>query len=303
MPGATGGSLGKENLGPLANARPDAGAGRQFGKELTHLQQPATDGHPKTEDPHFSHACTTKILNYLLHAQRHFRLYFPTQPHINEQMRAVLMDWLVDVSQKFNFTAHSIFLTADLIDEFLASYAPARTRLQLVGVACLMIIGKYEEIYPPPLADYVSVCDGAYSAEELLGMESLVLSGVGFELNRPTALAFLDCVQAIAPIGRKPLHYCHYLLESALIDSARLQHTNSELAAGALLLVAKLFKSANGAERLLNVSLPRAKACAKELYLVMQRNEAARLTAVKRKFATERYSEVARFRIEKVNQD
>jgi len=28
-----------------------------------------------------------------------------------------------------------------------------------------MIVGKYEEIYPPGLKDYVTVCDNAYSKE------------------------------------------------------------------------------------------------------------------------------------------
>jgi len=28
-----------------------------------------------------------------------------------------------------------------------------------------MIVGKYEEIYPPVLKDYVAVCDNAYTKE------------------------------------------------------------------------------------------------------------------------------------------
>lgn len=47
--------------------------------------------------------------------------------------------------------------------------------MQLVGVAALMIVGKFEEIYPPLLKDYVAVCDSAYSKEEILEMETKVL--------------------------------------------------------------------------------------------------------------------------------
>jgi hypothetical protein len=35
-----------------------------------------------------------------------------------------------------------------------------------------MIVGKYEEIYPPVLKDYVTVCDNAYSKEQILEMEA-----------------------------------------------------------------------------------------------------------------------------------
>jgi len=35
-----------------------------------------------------------------------------------------------------------------------------------------MIIGKFEEIYPPLLRNYVSVCDKAYTKEEIKDMET-----------------------------------------------------------------------------------------------------------------------------------
>lgn len=35
-----------------------------------------------------------------------------------------------------------------------------------------MIVGKYEEIYPPVLRDYVTVCDNAFTKEEILEMEA-----------------------------------------------------------------------------------------------------------------------------------
>lgn len=46
-----------------------------------------------------------------------------------------------------------------------------------------MIIGKYEEIYPPVLKDYIAVCDNAYSKEEILGMEAKIIMKVNFDLT------------------------------------------------------------------------------------------------------------------------
>lgn len=60
-----------------------------------------------------------------------------------------------------------------------------------------MLVGKYEEIYPPNLKDYVQICDNAYSKEQILEMESLVLKSLEFNLVRPTPLEFLDLFNQI----------------------------------------------------------------------------------------------------------
>lgn len=55
-----------------------------------------------------------------------------------------------------------------------------------------MIVGKYEEIYPPVLRDYVTVCDEAYSKEQILDMEAQILLSLRFDLVRPTSFEFLN---------------------------------------------------------------------------------------------------------------
>lgn len=58
------------------------------------------------------------------------------------------------------------------MDRFLSQNQVQRRHLQLVGITCLMIVGKYEEIYPPILKDYVAVCDNAYTRDQILEMEA-----------------------------------------------------------------------------------------------------------------------------------
>ena len=109
-------------------------------------------------------------------------------------MRAILVDWLVDVNIKFKLLPQTLFVTVNLIDRFLAENEVKRQHLQLVGIACLMIVGKYEEIYPPVLKDYVAVCDGAYSKDEILNMEAKILIFVNFDLTQTSALTFLEMI-------------------------------------------------------------------------------------------------------------
>ncbi len=41
------------------------------------------------------------------------------QKDINEKMRAILMDWLIDVHLKFKLVNETLFLTINLIDRYL----------------------------------------------------------------------------------------------------------------------------------------------------------------------------------------
>lgn len=41
------------------------------------------------------------------------------QTEINEKMRAILVDWLVEVHSKFKLLPETIFLTVNLIDRYL----------------------------------------------------------------------------------------------------------------------------------------------------------------------------------------
>ncbi|EEQ98496.1 G2/mitotic-specific cyclin-B, putative, partial [Perkinsus marinus ATCC 50983] len=63
-----------------------------------------------------------------------------TQNDITQRMRAVLIDWLVEVHWKFKLVPETLYLTVNLIDRYLEQCPSLpRTRLQLVGVTCLLI--------------------------------------------------------------------------------------------------------------------------------------------------------------------
>ena len=94
-------------------------------------------------------------------------LYMSKQSHINERMRAILVDWLVEVHLKFKLVPETLYLTINLIDRYLNLAEVSRPKLQLVGVTCLLIASKYEEIYPPELRDLSYICDRAYTKNDV----------------------------------------------------------------------------------------------------------------------------------------
>lgn len=51
----------------------------------------------------------------------------------------------------------------------------SRQNLQLVGVAALFISSKYEELYPPEIADFVYITDDTYTKHQVIEMERHIL--------------------------------------------------------------------------------------------------------------------------------
>lgn len=65
--------------------------------------------------------------------------YMAKQPHINARMRAILVDWLVEVHYKFKCCPETLYLTINLIDRFLDRKQVPRPKLQLVGVTAFLV--------------------------------------------------------------------------------------------------------------------------------------------------------------------
>lgn len=94
--------------------------------------------------------------------------YMEKQNEISERMRAILVDWLIEVHYKFKLIPETLFLTINLVDRFLGKVQVPRCQLQLVGVTAMMVASKYEEIYPPEINDFAFITDKAVTRKEIL---------------------------------------------------------------------------------------------------------------------------------------
>jgi len=66
-----------------------------------------------------------------------------------------------------------------------------RQELQLVGIACLFIASKFEEMYSPDIHEFVFITDKTYTKKEILKAECRILQVLDFSLGRPLPLHFL----------------------------------------------------------------------------------------------------------------
>lgn len=111
-------------------------------------------------------------------------IYFDRHQQLNEAMRKILVDWLVDVHRKFKLRQETLFIAVNLIDRYLEATTESvpKSKFQLFGITCLFIAAKYEEIYPPGLGDFVYVCADTYTTDQILEMEGLILNKLNFNI-------------------------------------------------------------------------------------------------------------------------
>lgn len=166
-----------------------------------------------------------------------------------------------------------------------------------------MIVGKYEEIYPPTLKDYVTVCDSAYDKEQILEQEAQVLLSLQFDLVRPTSFEFLNLFQQKIGMQELSFVFARYLLESSLVDIESIKYDSLTLAAGSIFLVNRIYKGVlnhDDFERVFQIPYQNIKECAKTIFYILDRTESEQLTAVKRKFGQKKYFEVSKNKIQRI---
>ncbi|XP_037407009.1 cyclin-B1-1-like isoform X1 [Triticum dicoccoides] len=117
--------------------------------------------------------------------------YMDSQVEINAKMRGILIDWILEVHQKFDLMPESLYLTVYIIDMYLSLQSVLRRELQLVGVSALLIACKYEEIWAPEVNDFILISDSAYTREQILKMEKAILNRLEWNLTVPTHYVFL----------------------------------------------------------------------------------------------------------------
>eukprot|EP00818_Percolomonas_sp_WS_P010031 CAMPEP_0117435088 /NCGR_PEP_ID=MMETSP0759-20121206/294_1 /TAXON_ID=63605 /ORGANISM="Percolomonas cosmopolitus, Strain WS" /LENGTH=316 /DNA_ID=CAMNT_0005226611 /DNA_START=320 /DNA_END=1270 /DNA_ORIENTATION=- len=114
------------------------------------------------------------------------------QDEITESMRAILVDWLIDVCFKFGLHIETLYLCVNLTDRFLSKSRISRSKLQLVGVTALLLAAKYEEIYPPSIRKLKEICADIYSREHILQMEQIMLDTLRYNLTVVTPFQFVS---------------------------------------------------------------------------------------------------------------
>ncbi|EPS61050.1 a-type cyclin, partial [Genlisea aurea] len=163
------------------------------------------------------------------------------QTDVTANMRGILIDWLVEVSEEYKLQSDTLYLTVSYIDLYLSKNTVNRQKLQLLGVSSMLIASKYEEITPPHVEDFCYITDNTYTKKDVVQMESDMLVSLGFQMGNPTVKTFL---RRLNLVSLKDEESCNsqlellgsYLSELSLLDYQCVKFLPSMVAASVVFL-------------------------------------------------------------------
>ncbi|XP_042393888.1 cyclin-B2-1-like isoform X3 [Zingiber officinale] len=224
--------------------------------------------------------------------------YMSKQFDINGKMRAILIDWLIEVHYKFELMEETLFLTVNIIDRFLESETVVRKKLQLVGITALFLACKYEEVSVPVVEDLILISDKAYTRTEVLEMEKLIAGTLHFNMSIPTPCVFMKRFLKAAESDRKLELLSYFIIELSLVEYKMLKFCPSLLAAAAIYTAQCALKGQEEWTKTCELHTAYSKSQLLECSMLMVdfhlKAATGKLTGVHRKYSTFKYGCAAR---------
>ncbi|KAL0723567.1 hypothetical protein Bca4012_038166 [Brassica carinata] len=207
------------------------------------------------------------------------------------------------VSEEYTLVPDTLYLTVYLIDWFLHGNYLERQRLQLLGITCMLIASKYEEISAPRIEEFCFITDNTYTRDQVLEMENQVLAHFSFQIYTPTPKTFLRrflrAAQASYLRPRLELEcLASYLTELTLIDYHFLKFLPSVIAASAVFLAKWTLDQSNHPwnptlEHYTTYKASDLKASVHALQDLQRNTKGCPLSAVRMKYRQEKFKSVA----------
>ena len=225
--------------------------------------------------------------------------YMNTQYEINEIMRVILIDWIIDIHLRFKLRQETLFMTIWLIDTYLSYAFVPREKFQLLGITCLLISCKSHEIYYPQQNKLIEMTDNAYTKQEMLTMENEILKKLNFYIVCPNPIDFYNILSKMFNFEKKHYFLGNYFIESALVYYQILKYSSSVIACSCAYLVMKYYRI-DGYQKLYNNFIINEqnpedviKDAAKEIYILVENLAKSKFKSAKKKFALPQYENVS----------
>ncbi|KAG2110450.1 Cyclin, N-terminal domain-containing protein [Suillus cothurnatus] len=92
---------------------------------------------------------------------------------------------------RFRLLPETLFLRINIVDRFLSARVVSPAKLQLVGITCLSIASKVEEIVAPSISHLLHCADSSYTESDILLAERYVLKTIDWNSSYPNPMHFL----------------------------------------------------------------------------------------------------------------
>lgn len=188
-------------------------------------------------DPHLCSQYAKDIYHYMfsLETKWPIRAFFlSSQVTVTANIRARVVNWLVEVHAYYALVPETLFLTVYLMDRYLQKHVVDKSKMLLLSVSSLFVASKFEETGGPLLEDLMYLTDYSCKATEVLVMEKDILRAVDWSLGRPSPLHFLRRNCKATETSSPEENTAVFLLELGLTDYHMASVVPSKQAAAAL---------------------------------------------------------------------
>ncbi|KAF9652681.1 hypothetical protein BDM02DRAFT_3088789 [Thelephora ganbajun] len=162
--------------------------------------------------------------------------YMEMQKDLAWKMRGILTDWLIQVHSRFHLLPETLFLCVNIIDRFLSARVVSLVKLQLVGITCMFIAAKVEEIISPSASNFLYCADSSYSETEILQAERYILKTLDWNLSYPNPIHFLRRISKADQYNVQTRTIAKYLMEIQCLEWRLISAPPSVLAAASVWL-------------------------------------------------------------------
>ncbi|XP_067389439.1 cyclin-F isoform X2 [Emydura macquarii macquarii] len=232
---------------------------------------------------------------------------FTVQKGMNETMRYILIDWLVEVATMKDFSSLCLQMTVGCVDRYLKLRPVSRAQLQLLGIACMVICTRFISKEILTIREAVWLTDNTYKYEDLVRMMGEIISALEGKIRIPTIVDYKEVLLNIIPLERRTLHLYSFICELSLLNTGLCVYSPACLAAAALLLARILHRQAHPWTSQLSectgFSLEDLIPCVLSLHQKCFHDDVPKdyrqvaLTAVKQRFEDERYEEIGKEKV------
>uniref|UniRef100_A0A4W4H4A3 Cyclin N-terminal domain-containing protein n=1 Tax=Electrophorus electricus TaxID=8005 RepID=A0A4W4H4A3_ELEEL len=161
----------------------------------------------KNFDPHL---LSDRALQTLLSTEDNYlpsTNYFKcVQNEVAPYMRRVVATWLLEVCEEQKCEEDVFPLAINYLDRFLSIERMKKTRLQLLGAACMFLASKMKETVPLSAEKLCIYTDNSVRPDELLSMELLVLNKLKWDLASVTPHDFIEYFLFKLPVHEDAKH-------------------------------------------------------------------------------------------------
>ena len=171
--------------------------------------------------------------------------YFSSLQHrVTDKMRTILIEWLVQIQEEFQLCHETLYKAVIMKDLYLSRTTDCikMEEYQLVGACCLWIAAKYEEIYPPNLSNFSSLCDNIYSKRRFMQMERDIMRTLDFQLYMPVPYTLTRVLNKIVDGNMALLTLARYICELTLVNFDCCQFHSSRVATSCFYIALKMFQ-------------------------------------------------------------